>query len=572
MRKFLLLFIFALNVLTFTPANAANYTDPQTLSDHPITAVDIAQYKIVVPHDLDPGYHKMTVQIYDGAGVLQSRVIEFCKAADGRAHWNNVCPGMDPVMSLDSLNKIKDRNKLPKYIAPMEPKKQVNNIIGGLAVLTLMVAGKDTLTQKPAKKNDDDHGSLEDIESEKQGKVREGLRWGDRSRSYALLPGFLKVDTFFDRIPLKIDRISPLVARAMTDGDWLRAIVGSLTLFVYAFALSAGTIAALSVNEQALPPSWKWVAVIAVLGVMDSFAGILASLSYFSVILFTGHINSLSAFLTVFGMFTLFFGPALIAAAVRPFRRVPEGNKHDKWEWVMDMSLGPLIGGWAASKIVSGFVGFAKIQLPIAHYSGQIGIIVGVAILVRMLLEDMAVNGYPIRLNNVTTEFEEPYHVQQIISWGFKTAVFYFLSGQFIGFNTYLIIGTTLFALPSLIHLLFNKVIPQSERLNFWLPTGTILAIALVFIGVFVTALVQTKFTSTLAFFKLTFVAVLIPVAIFQIADLFIIEPPKSKHWSRKSNAQTYLYRVGGVVVFAVFAMIVFGVDVPNIVKDFFVK
>jgi hypothetical protein len=569
-KKISLLFIFALNFLLFSPAHAANYTSPQTLSDHQITAGDIAKYRIVVPHDLDPGYHKMTIQIYDGAGVLQERVIEFCKAADGRAHWDNKCPGMDPVASLATLEKITVREELPKYIAPMEPKKQVNNIVAGLAILTLMVAGKDTLTQQASKKNEEDHGSLEGLDSEKQDKVKEGFKWGDRSRSYAVLPGYKKVDAFFDRVPLKLDRISPLIARTMTDGDWLRAIVGTFSLFLYAFAIFAGAAAALSVNSQALPPSWKWVVILALIGVFDSFAGLLASIHYFGIILLHGNINSLSALLTMVGMISLFFGPALIAAAVRPFRRFPEGNKHDKWEWIMDMTLGPLIGGWVASKIISSFVGFAKIQLPIAYHAGQIGIIVGVGILIRMLLEDMAVNGYPNRLNDVTSEFEDPYLLQRLISLAIKGGIFYFLSGQFIGFNIFLVAGTVLFVIPSLIDILVGEKLPKSEKLNFWLPTGTVLGITLVFLGAFAETYVQTKFTSTLAFFRVAFVATLIPVVLFQIGDLFIVEPPKSKHWSRQSNLQTYTYRLGCVIVFAVFALIVFGVDLPGKVSSFF--
>ncbi len=574
MKKILAVIFFSLTLAIAPSAAMAGTTlsNPQSLSDSPVTSADINQFNIIVPHDLDPGFHQMTVQIYSNSGVQQEKIIKFCKEPNGRVHWNNICTDMDPVLSKSSLEKITDRAKLPKYLAAMEPKKQVNNIIAGLAALTLIITGNDTLTQevlgrKPdraptGKPEDDTEGDIESIEKSRQSRVKKKQAWGDRSRTYRLLPWHLKIDHFFEFFPLKIDRFAPIVARSMTDGDYIRAIWGTLSLLTYGLAIFAGIGGAHSVGRQALPPLWSWALAIALLGVFDSFAGLLASVAYFASILFAGNINSTSTFLTVIATCTLFFAPTLIAASIRPFRREAEDH-HDRWALITDIALAPLLAGWAASKIVSGLPGFAKLQLPIAPYADRIGLVVGLAILARILIEGGAVRLYPERLNHVTTDFPEGYLVQRITSAIFRTYVFYFLAGQFIGFNKFLYIGTAMFAIPVGIDSLFRDRIPKSPKLHRLLPKGVILALLLIFAGAFITAYVQSQFTSTLAFFRWTFVAVSIPVFIFHLLDLFIIEPDE-EHWRTKSTWHRVLWEVGGVLIYVALALIVFGYDLPN--------
>jgi hypothetical protein len=170
---------------------------------------------------------------------------------------------------------------------------------------------------------------------------------------------------------------------------------------------------------------------------------------------------------------------------------------------------------------------------------------------------------------DVHTQFEEPHIFQRITSLLIKTVIFYYLSGTFIGFSPYLIAGTILFALPSTIGIFIGNKLPRSTRLYRLLPTGTVLAVFLIFAGYFITAYIHSHFTNTLTIFSWTFVGVLIPVFIFQIADFFIID--KVDHWKESGWFYTLAWRAGGTAVYIVLVLIVFGVDIPGYMKTLIV-
>lgn len=574
MGKKVVSLVFALWLLVSTSGFAfATDSNTQVLKDQDFTATELSRFEVDLPHDLDPGYHELVVQVYNDSGVLEDRILPFCKAIDGRAHWNNVCEGLDAFATEKQLDQITVKADLPKYLAPMEPKKQINTLIVALVTLTLILGRRNSLKHPDLHLHtppESTQGSLEEVQNSDLDGVKVLEKWGDRSWTYRLLPGYKKVDEFFDKGPLAIDRWSPLMARAMCDGDYLRAIIGTLTLFVYGFAAVGAVVASAGVHHQALPPSWQWCIILALLGVLDSFAGIVAAIFYFLTTVITGNVHSISDLLTLVGVSTLFFGPALIACAVRPFRRETEGGD-DRWELVTDLALAPLMGGWAAQKIVNGLPGFAKAQLPVAFHANQIGIIIGLSILVRILIEDGSLRLYPRRINDVCSDLEEPYAIQKFVSGVLKTLAFYYIGGLFIGFNKFTLIGTLFFAIPQFIKVFFEDRLPQSKRLYRILPTGTILAIVLTMLGIAISNYVITFFTSTIAYFKWTYVAVAATVSIFALADLFITEPD-GPHWRIRSKWQTGLWRVGGSAIYALLVLIVLNVDVVGKIHDLFFR
>lgn len=572
-RKFLsgFLAIFFLVVGT-SFAIAADSKQPY-LRDEDFTAQQLSQFEVDLPHDLDPGYHELIVEVYNDAGVVENRILPFCKALDGRAHWDGVCPGMDYVINEKKLDSITKRSQLPNYNAAQEPKKQIETFIVLLVILSLILRRANTLKHpdhslrnqiKPKQLSGDgsQQGELVGVENSLMAKPEDVERWGDRSWTYRLLPGYKKVDAVFDRGPLAVDRISPLLARAMCDGDYLRAIFGTLTLALYIFAGVGAFFASKSIGFQALPPQVSWAIALALVGVADSFAGIIASVLYFCAVLFTGHISSIGELLTTIGVATLFFAPALIACAVRPFRRETADN-HERWELATDLALAPLMGGWATQKIIIGLSGFSQLQLSFSKYANLLAIIVGVAIFVRILVEDGSLRLYPRRIVDVCSDLEEPYLVQKLISLVLKGAAFYFLAGLYIGYNKFLFVGTALFVIPLLLRELLEGKVPQSTRLYRLFPTGTVLAILLIMFGIYIAEYVLSLFTSTLAYFRWTFICVAIAVFIFQVIDLFA-EESKEAHWRTRSQWQLLMWRLGGVMMYALLACLAFGVDVPG--------
>ncbi|MCX6443893.1 MAG: hypothetical protein NTW43_06965 [Actinobacteria bacterium] len=99
--------------------------------------------------------------------------------------------------------------------------------------------------------------------------------------------------------------------------------------------LVLGIAAVINTRGQALPPSWTFVALIMAVAIYDAFAGFIAGTVFFLAALLTGHITNRPEFLTAIGVMVLFFAPALLASAFRPFRRLVR-NQDDKWERLTD--------------------------------------------------------------------------------------------------------------------------------------------------------------------------------------------------------------------------------------------
>lgn len=537
------------------------------LFDEEFNAQKAKDLNIVVPPDTDPGYHFVRVQIYDEGGVLSERKIPFCKRLDGRVNWDNKCPGMDPVLPKNELILIKIRADLPLYHAGMEPKKQSKTMVAVFAALALIATGTRSLAQMKVNApgmSDAELAKLHGAERGEAVEIGDKQKWGDRSWTWRF-PGHAKVDHLFDLIPLKIDRYSPLLARTMTDGDWLRAILGSLTLIVYGAGIWAGYSAAESTGFQALPPSMYWVIALAAFGIMDAFAGLMVSSAFGIAILSHGNLDSVSAWITVVVLTTAFFAPSLIASSFRPFRRETL-KPGDRWELLTDIALTSLLGGWALQNLITMLPAISRLQLPISEYARPIGLAGGILIFIRICGENMGVRLYPRRINDVTTDFETPGKFQRTISWVMRTAIFYFAASQFIGRDAFVAIGTAMFAFPQLLAIIGGTNIKKFKWLQRLTPRGSILAIAIVFVGYFATAYVQKYFTSTLAFFRVSFLALMTPVFLAAMASLFSHEDA-IRDWN-KNFWNKAVYRIGGLAIYSVLVLIVFGVDVPGITKD----
>src|SRR5205085_3134229 len=71
--------------------------------------------------------------------------------------------------------------------------------------------------------------------------------------------------------------ISPLVARVVADGTYLRAMLGSASLLVLVAGAILGVAAIHDTGGDALPPAASLTIAIAMLGVLDAAAGLLRS-------------------------------------------------------------------------------------------------------------------------------------------------------------------------------------------------------------------------------------------------------------------------------------------------------
>jgi hypothetical protein len=345
MKKIGAFLLLLISFFAITPAHAeVQGKNPKLILDT-LSEQEVSDLNIVVPRDTEPGYQVLTIQVYDNTGVLSERHVYFCKDVDGSVHWDNVCPDIAPIATKAELSKITQRKLMPKYLAPMESKKHSKNFLVAVGLLLLTINLRSTYKDAAT-------AALESLEAAAK-KTGDSVRhWGDRSFTWKF---FFRsnVDRFFTVHPEDISRRSLILARIMGDGDYARAMFGSLSVLPYFAASAIGWVAAKSVSFQALPPKWNWALALILFGIFDAFSGFLGALVYAGAVVSTGHVNSLATGLTVFSVSMLFFAPVLTASATRQFRRMTT-NSPERWEKLVDYALAPVIGGWLVNKIIEG--------------------------------------------------------------------------------------------------------------------------------------------------------------------------------------------------------------------------
>ena len=77
MRRLLLLVI-----LFFNLGVLPSYASGNVIIDR-LTTQDAEDLNIVIPYDVPPGFHSITIEVYDDAGTVNEKEIPFCKNLNG---------------------------------------------------------------------------------------------------------------------------------------------------------------------------------------------------------------------------------------------------------------------------------------------------------------------------------------------------------------------------------------------------------------------------------------------------------------------------------------------------------
>ena len=84
MKKILLVAIILLN-LSVLPSLAA---EKKVVIDR-ITQSEAEDLNIEIPDDVPPGFHSITIEVYDDNGTVSQKEIEFCKDENGVVQYPN---------------------------------------------------------------------------------------------------------------------------------------------------------------------------------------------------------------------------------------------------------------------------------------------------------------------------------------------------------------------------------------------------------------------------------------------------------------------------------------------------
>jgi hypothetical protein len=551
MRKILLLAIIFLN-FSVLPGFAA---EQKVVIDR-LTQSEAEDLDIEIPDDVPPGFHSITIEVYDDNGTVSQKEIEFCKDEEGEVQWDNKCPNLDLNAPVDKEDPVQVK-AIELGLKPYNP-LQDSETTKGLHLAAFAALAALTSIKRNDKKDeeDQDQESLQSVSSGALKLLKNEPGRGDLSKSWD--NRFTdETDFIFVWLSNRFNRFSPLLTRTTQDGNTIRAIIGSWAGLLIPAGLIMGIIATVNTGAQALPPHWGIVAIIMAIAIYDAFAGFIAGFTFFFLSLITGHITSRPEFLTSIGVMVLFFAPALLASAFRPFRRLVR-NQDDLWERITDYALGTLLTFWVITKMVAAMNGLARLELPITDYGTELAFLAAILLVIRVGLEDIAVEHYPIRLRALHVEIKPPSQNQKIRSLVFKIFVFFIMAAPFVGSLLNLVLGTILFAIPQITSLSLEDNLPKKR---LYLPKGVFKTVVMIFVMALASNLIEGAFSSPEAFLKWSFVVMALPGFILHYLDA-ITDAPKND-WKTSANGR-WVYRIGGLVIFILMVLVVKGVDIAS--------
>ena len=521
-----------------------------------LTQSEAEDLDIEIPDDVPPGFHSITIEVYDDNGTVTEKEIEFCKDEEGVVQWDNKCPNLkldeEPApVDPEPVKAIKVG--LQPYDPLSDPETTKGLYLAGFAALAAL-----TSIKRDDKQSDEeqDQESLQSVSSGALKLLKNEPGKGDLSKTWdnRLTDN---TDSAFISLALRFNRFSPLLTRTIQDGNTVRAMIGSWAGLLMPIGFILGIIAVINTGGESLPPVWTIVALIMAVAIFDAFAGFIAGFVFFLAALVTGNITNRPELLTTIGVMVLFFAPALLASAFRPFRRLVR-SQDDMWERITDYALGTLLTFWVITKMVAAMNGLARLELPITEYGTELALMAAGLLLIRVALEDVAVEHYPMRLRALHVEIKKPSRDQKIRSLVFKIFVFFIMAAPFVGSTLNLVLGTILFAIPQITSLSLEDSLPKKK---LYLPKGTLKTVVMVFVMALAANLIEGAFSSPEAFLKWSFVVMALPGFILHYLDAITDTPEKD--WKITANGRK-IYRIGGVVIFVLMVLIVKGVDIAS--------
>jgi len=556
MKKLLLIPIIFLTFIPLSAASAETQGNNPKLLLEALTEDEIKDLNIVVPSDTDPGFHVLTIQVYNEVGVQSERFVYFCKNLAGQVHWDNLCPDLEPIATKAELEKINDFESLPKYYPAQESRKSAGIIAAAIALFLVLSSARSRYIESAS-------ATLVSLAADKKMGGAPIKRWGDRSFTWKF-PGHRSTDRIFSDFSSWVSQKSLILSRIIADGDYGRAMFGSLWLALIVAAPALGYLAAWDISFNYSTPAMAYLLAIIALGAFDAFAGFIAGWTFIAAILFNNPPTSVEAVLLLVAIALLGYAPVLISAATRTFRRFTT-NSDERWAKLVDYLLAPVIGMWAVIKLVEGLNGFIGKQFLISYYAIVIGIFTGIVLLLRMFAEEFANRVYSWRIHRVSTEFRDQEWPWRFLGFIFEVVIGSYFAFRFSEWNYFLAIALTLGYLPKLINLISQDKLPKSKWIYYLTPKGLFLTILLIYSASTFQSQMRSLFDSSQEFLLWWILISAIPAFVFGFFKLFA----KSTISSFQTGAVSkYIWRLGSIVIYSALILAIFDIS-PSQVNNF---
>jgi hypothetical protein len=424
--------------------------------------------------------------------------------------------------------------QLAAYDPRSHPKRTIAIMISAFTLMTLLTRGGlargDRRRSPPARNagSSDSGGDgsggdgyeYEGVETEFIGAGLGAVAVGDLSRTWGW-PGTSRVDRLATAIPPRLAAHFPLLARVLADGTYLRAILGSSSIFALIAGLSLGLAALSSTGGDATPPALGLTIAVAVLGVLDAAAGLAAVLAFVTGVVALGGVRSDDDVRLMFALASMWFVVPLLAGAARPLRRQPGRSREEAWDRITDVVIAALVGAWAVQGIVLALPGLAGRQLSIAEHANSIALCVLAALVARLVLETVAAYFYPRRLDATEPgDLPEPGSLQRQAASFVRAAIFAFFAYVAVGTGWQLWAGVAMFLMPQLLAVHEDRL-PNSRRLHRRLPKGLVALVLMLLVASAVEALLLSSMDeSGGTFLANSFVVLAIPGFVLALLDV----------------------------------------------------
>jgi hypothetical protein len=396
-----------------------------------------------------------------------------------------------------------------------------------------------------------DAGSVANIDAEHEEFEDERRGRGDRWRIWRR-----RWMTLLDKPSLKLihwlAKFSPLATRIAEDGAYLRAGAGVFAALPTLASIGLAVASLVINNGLFVTPPWALFLAIAVIGIFDTFAGLLGTATFVIGSLLLGAGGELDHIRMLLGVVIVGYGPALLANAFRAFRKVTQSGSSYWWERLVDLGVLPFIGGWVTASMISTLPALAGVTLAVANHVTDFSLAIAVAIAIRVGLEEFSGRWFTERLNTLhPTEVQDTHGASRWISLVLRLSVFIFVTAALMGNDWRTWLGSLLFVVPTVLGW-YSDRFPNYPWLWRLLPNGIPgLAFTLV-VASLTTNLVGMIFGSSPELALWSFA--LLPIAMLALSILHILGRhglPDEVRWIQRPGL-VWLYRIGGIVMLIV--------------------
>jgi hypothetical protein len=370
----------------------------------------------------------------------------------------------------------------------------------------------------------------------------------------------------------RISRISPAIATIIRDGDYLRAVLGSLTFFIYPLAILTGVYSFVErqskpeslPTESLLPlvlPSLIGMALMIGIGVLDSFAGALAGATFFVLaVIVDVHQFGFTAdtkrfFSTLVSIFLIACTPSLFAGALRKFDGLHK-NPGRNWNYAIDYFLSPLVTSWMVWKVLGVISDLSGSKFEDPRAAVKIAVFIWFMLIIRYFTEHYVARNWGDRLNELISNDVVQSNLSIILRTLLKSAWVWILItsiGKFQEDPSGVPVLIALFAVPSITKLMWKN---PPEHLGLLNLRGAPKFALLFLVGIGLTTVLEDpKFVDDKT---LIMELALLPLLFFSVIEALTENHTHTPRFFVENKWGIRIYQATGIAIFIFIAGYIF--------------